>query len=340
MIKKILYIAFHYEYAKKENGTALNYKAWYENFIKLGYEVDTLFYEDYSREELQERIISKVGISKPDMLFFILQQEQIDVGTLKTLKEKGFFTVNFFGDDQWRFDNWSSRFAPHFSACITTDKFSVDKYKEIGQNNIIRSQWASLESHTDVENIKYKYDVTFIGGMNRTRKWIVGELIKRGIDVQCFGGGWDNGRVTYEEMEEIFLTSKISLNLSNSTNYDIRYMMSSLKAFLSTIRAMSLGGKNSSQTKARNFEIPVQGGFQLTDYVPTLEDYFQIGKEVVCYSNIDEAEELIKYYLSHEGEREEARIAGIRRARENHTFQHRIINFMEELEHIKDRQFV
>lgn len=335
MIKKILYIAFQYEYAKKENGTALNYKAWYENFVKLGYEVDTLFYEDHTKEELQQQIIEQVNGLKPDLIFFILQKEQIDVDTLKDLKENNFFTVNFFGDDQWRFDTWSSRFAPHFSACITTDKFSVDKYMEIGQNNIIRSQWASLESHVDVANVKYKYDVTFIGGMNRTRKWFIQELIKRGINIQCFGGGWNNGRVTYEEMEEIFLTSKINLNLSNSINYDMRYMLSSLKAFLSTVRAMSSGGKNSSQIKARNFEIPAQGGFQLTDYVPTLEDYFEIGKEISCYRDIDEAELLIKYYLLHEDEREIMKRSGAKRARLEHTFKNRIVDFMLELEKIK-----
>jgi len=336
MIKTILYIAFQYDNGKKENDYAINYKAWYENFVKLGYEVDTLFYEDYSREDLQQKIIEKSIIVQPDMIFFILQQEQVDVVTLQTLKGKGFFTVNFFGDDQWRFDNWSSRFAAHFSACITTDKFSIDKYKEIGQNNIIRSQWASLESNIDIVNVNYKYDVTFIGGMNRTRKWFIDELIKRGIHIECFGGGWTNGRVTYEEMEEIFLSSKINLNLSNSTNYDIRYIFSSPRAFLSTMRSCISGGKNSSQTKARNFEIPVQGGFQLTDYVPSLEDYFEIGKELVCYGNIDEAEVLIKYYLKHEKERESIKSEGIRKARENHTFQHRIVDYMKELEMIKD----
>ena len=336
MIKTILYIAFQYDNGKKENGYAINYKAWYENFVKLGYDVDALFYEDYTKEVLQEQLIEKASDTKPDVIFFILQQEQIDITTLKTLKEKGFFTVNFFGDDQWRFNSWSSRFAPYFSACITTDKFSIDKYKEIGQNNIIRSQWASLESNVDVTNVKYKYDVTFIGGMNRTRKWFIDVLIKRGINIQCFGAGWSNGRVTYEEMEEIFLTSKINLNLSNSTNYDMRYMLSSPRAFLSTMRAIISGGKNSSQTKARNFEIPVQGGFQLTDYVPTLEEYFDIGKELVCYGDIDEAEVLINYYLRHEKERESIKIAGVKKARDNHTFQHRIINYMQELEAIKD----
>ena len=37
------------------------------------------------------------------------------------------------------------------------------------------------------------------------------------------------------------------------------------------------------QIKGRNFEIPGCGGFLLTDYVPGLERYFQIGEEIVCY---------------------------------------------------------
>ena len=335
MIKKILYVAFQYEYAKKENGTALNYKAWYENFVKLGYEVETLFYEDYSKEDLQIIIVEKSNEIKPDLVFFILQKDQIEVQTLKILKKQGFFTANFFGDDQWRFDNWSSIYAPYFSSCITTDKFSIDKYKVIGQKNIIRSQWASLDSDVPYENVNYKYDVSFIGGINSYRKWFVKELSKRGIKVHCFGNGWDNGRVTYEQMEEIFLTSKINLNISNSTNYDIRYLLSNMRAFLSTLKATVKGGKNSSQTKARNFEIPVQGGFQLTDYVPTIEDYFDIGKELICYNNIDEADNLIYYYLKHEKEREDIKIQGIKKARENHTFKHRMINYMKELEIIK-----
>lgn len=336
MIKKILYVAFQYEYAKKENGTALNYKAWYENFVKLGYEVETLFYEDYSKEDLQKKILEKVNYINPDLIFFILQTEQIETKTLNALKEQGFFTVNFFGDDQWRFDNWSSVYAPYFSACITTDKFSIDNYKVIGQKNIIRSQWASLDSQVSYVEVDYKYDVSFIGGINPYRKWFVKQLSKRGIKVHCFGNGWDNGRVTYGEMEEIFLTSKINLNISNSTNYDIRYLMSNLRAFLSTVKSIVRGGKNRSQTKARNFEIPVQGGFQLTDYVPTIEDYFYIGKELICYNSIDEVENLINYYLKYENVRESIKILGVKRARENHTFKHRIINFMEELESIKD----
>lgn len=337
MVEKILYIAFQYEYGKKENGYALNYEAWYKNFINEGYIVDTIFYESYSIVDLQKEILRRANAIKPDLIFFVLQKKQVTVDTLEKLKRQAFFTVNFFGDDQWRFEDFTSKFAPHFSACITTDKFSVEKYKLIGQKNIIRSQWASLSRNTVCDNVEYKYNVSFIGGISPYRRWFVDVLARRGIKVHCFGSGWDNGRVTYEQMEEIFQCSKINLNISNSVSYDIRYLISNLKAVLGVFRSLWGRGKNSSQTKARNFEIPVQGGFQLTDYVPTLDEYFVIGREVVCYNNIEESYSLIKYYLEHTDERETIKVSGVRRARNNHTFRHRIIRFMEEIEMIKER---
>lgn len=339
MIKKVLYVAFKYSYGKQENGTALNYKAWFENFQLLGYHVDGIFFEDYTHEKLQQEIIQKANALSPDLVFFILQKEQVEIKTLKTLQENSHFTVGFFGDDHWRFDNWSCLYAPFFNACITTDKFSLDKYRAIGQDNVIYSQWASLESNAELVDKDYKYEVSFVGGANAYRKWFVAELGKRNIKVDCFGGGWPRGRVTYEEMEDVFLSSKINLNISNSASYDLAFLTSRFSNFLLSIFRLLRGrAKNSSQIKARNFEIPVQGGFQLTDYVPTLEDYYHIGEEVTCYSNIDEAEKLIRYFLKHVTERETIKLAGVKKARKQHTFKKRIITFMKELEILHDQK--
>ncbi|MCE7556867.1 glycosyltransferase [Aliivibrio fischeri] len=336
-INKIFYVAFKYEYGKKENGLALNYKAFFENFVKLGYDVVPLFYEDYSHEQLQTELLKLANEYNPDMIFFILQKDQIDIKTLNKLKDNGHFTVNFFGDDQWRFDNWSSKYALSLSSCITTDKFSIEKYKKLGQENIVRSQWASLENEITNESENYKYDVSFIGGYNDYRNWFVQTLKKNGINVHCFGNGWDNGRISYSEMEMIFSSSKINLNISNSLSYDIRYLTSNVKTALIFLRSIiKKQGKNSSQIKARNFEIPVQGGFQLTDFVPSLDDYYEIGHDIACYADVDESARLIKYYLNNDKEREEIKIAGIKKSREQHLFLNRIQSFMIELEKIKE----
>ena len=127
--------------------------------------------------------------------------------------------------------------------------------------------------------------------------------------------------------------------MPNSVSYDFRYMMSSLKSFISSVKAyLGKSKKNSSLTKTRNFEIPTQGGFQLTDFVPTLDEYFEIGKEVVCYNTVDEVEKLIKYYLINSSEREIIKEAGIVKARKKHTFKNRIIEFMRDIEKVYENQ--
>ncbi len=332
MIKKILYLGFQYDHGNINNGYAINYKAWYQNFKNLGYEVNALFYDDYTKEELQSEIIKTAKSTNPDLIFFILQSDQVEIETLQLLQDQNFFTTGFFGDDQWRFEDFTSKFACLFSACITTDKFSCDKYRSIGQKNIIRSQWASLTSSVEYENVEYKYDVSFVGGEGAFRKWFVQELGSRGISIHCFGDRWENGRVTYEEMEDVFSTSKINLNISNSVQFDARFLLSNPRNIINAIRSK----KHVSQTKARIFEIPAQGGFEITEYVPCLEDYFDIGKEIICYKDVDEAEQLIKYYLAHENERETIKRAGVKKARAQHTFADRIEFFMKEITVIWD----
>lgn len=153
--------------------------------------------------------------------------------------------------------------------------------------------------------------------------------------MECFGNGWRNGRISYEQMDEIMLTSKINLNISNSISYDIRYLIYNPKNILSLIKSLFKGGsKNIEQPKARIFEIPVRGGFEITEYVSTLEDYFNIGKNIVCYSSVDESALLINYYLKNDSEREQIKINSIKYARENHTYKHRTIEFMKEIENI------
>tara|TARA_B110000977_G_C11088798_1_gene495897 strand:- start:1769 stop:2779 length:1011 start_codon:yes stop_codon:yes gene_type:complete len=326
MIKTILYVGSQYEYSKKENGESLNKRAFFNGFIKLGYVVTPIWYDD-DHKNLQEQIINIAQETKPDIVFFILQENQIKVDTLKKLKKSGFFTVNWFGDDHWRFNLFTKHYANLFSACITTDKFSVEKYKLIGQNNIIRSEWASLDSIAEYKDVEYKYDVSFVGGENPFRRWFVDKLKSLGISVHCFGDRWENGRVTYEEMERIFSVTKVNLNISNTIQYDIRYLTASPRNIINTLR----GGKNKSQVKARVFEVPAQGGFVLTEYVPCIEDYFDLGTEIVCYKDVDEAAILINYYLSNDYERERIKLAGVKKARKKHTYIHRIKHFMEDI---------
>lgn len=100
------------------------------------------------------------------------------------------------------------------------------------------------------------------------------------------------------------------------------------------LRAL-ISAKNVSQVKARSFEIPYYGGFQLTNYLPMLENYFDIGKEIACYSDVDEAITLAKYYLENDDLRENIKQAGIDRARKMHTYLHRHKDVFDQIKRIE-----
>ncbi|MEN8907404.1 MAG: glycosyltransferase, partial [Clostridiales bacterium] len=226
-----------------------------------------------------------------------------------------------FCDDQWRFDTFTKYLAPKLTYSITTDKYSLTKYESLGYKNVILSQWGALEYDQNINfsDIKYKYEISFVGGRNSTREWIINHLKRKGIKVECFGKGWENGRISYEDMRQIFLQSKINLNLSNSISTDIRYLTSSIKNCVNFFRYQ----KRIEQIKARNFEIPCFGGFQLTNYVPGIEEHYVIGDEVAVYSSVDDLCLQLDFYLKNDLIRQKIAVNGYERS-QNYTYTERI----------------
>jgi spore maturation protein CgeB len=272
------------------------------------------------KDALQGDLLAAAERFRPDVVFFTLYEEQFQLDTLDALR-RGALTVNWFCDDQWRFESFSSRYAPHFSWVVTTDRFAVHKYRDRGLEHVILSQWAAGEvGDEDGPGPEgYAFDVSFVGGINPFRKWMVGELAKRGIEVACFGTGWPRGRVGYARMQEIFRTSKVNLNLSNSRSFDLRFAFASLGNLLH-VRGTP---KDKEQIKGRHFEVGAWGGFQLTNYVEFLEDYFEIGKEIAVFGSLDDLPDKIRFYLRDEDLRCAIAASGHRRIRAEHTYDHR-----------------
>lgn len=106
------------------------------------------------------------------------------------------------------------------------------------------------------------------------------------------------GNVSYEEeMPQVFKSTKINLN--------------------PTLRA------NRTGIPLRIVDILGCGGFMLSTHQAELDDFFFDG-EVVYYETTEEAVELMDYYLAHDEEREKVASAGLRRVKEDFSFEDRI----------------
>ena len=322
---KVVYIDYQYHYGKKELGfNSIAVDGFVASFEKLGHEVIPFFYDDLVEDLdlLHKKMKEFCYQNKPDLIFFVLAQDLFDSNLIKDLSSD-FTTVNFFGDDHWRFESFTKKLAHSFSYCVTTDPLALAKYNDIGIDNVILSQWAAIDfNESEIEHDGYyKYDVSFVGGKSPFRSWVVDYLAKKGIKVSCFGVGWDSGPIPSDEMSQVFKETKINLNLSNSCSYDIRFFKDKPFTFM---RQLLRSSKTSSQVKARNFEIPALNGFQLTDYVPFLDRYLKIGEEVACFNNVDELADLIKYYINFEEEREKIKQASHSRMISEHFYINRV----------------
>jgi len=329
--KTILAVLMRYDYGKPERGDSGDKLWFYNNLVKLTGKVEVLWYDDYLQNLplLQQLLFDKVKKINPDLIFFLPFQEQFTFETLDLLK-RSHTTVAWFGDDTWRFDSFSSRYAPHYSYVATTDLFSVPKYKKIGAVPILTEWAAELYSERTGpldESEAYEFDVSFVGGNNRYRAWLIKRLAHSGINVECFGAGWPNGRVSFERMEQIFRKSRINLNISNSINHDIRFVLSSARSLASYFRS----AKRAEQVKARNFEIPLAGGFQLSNYVLGLERHLTIGKEIAIYITPEDCAQLIAYYLENNDSRMDMLLRGHERAKNEHTYLHRLNAILMEI---------
>jgi len=300
----------------------------------------------YGRDKANKLLYKTIEQDKPDLMFTVLLKDELDPATIQKISNTDTVTLNWFCDDQWRFNNYSKFWAPYFNWIVTTNYTALPKYRDIGCSNVIKSQWGC--NHFLYKNIDLplKYNVTFVGYPHGTRRETIHTLRSSGIAVSAWGSGWKLGRLTQNDMIKVFNQSRINLNLPNaSVTLDIPGSLS--RALSNVPFGMSVKNRGTqllsmlrktnrfdypSQIKGRNFEVPGCGGLLLTEKVVGLEEYYDIGKEVVCFDDMDSLVEMSNYYLSHEEERSNIALQGYLRTIRNHTYAHRFTDIFQKLQ--------
>lgn len=95
------------------------------------------------------------------------------------------------------------------------------------------------------------------------------------------------------------------------------------------LNATSLQMKNG--LNQRVFDIPACGAFILTDWRRQIEPLFEIGREVICYHSVEELQDLARYYLQHDQERQAICQRGRDRVLAGHTYSHRLARLIDQM---------
>lgn len=252
---------------------------------------------------------------KPDLILDTYCKTITPTALKRIRKLVGCPIVAHFSDNPFFYD-------PPFSAIenydhfFVKDSFVVDHCKLLGLNNVsYLPQAAHPDFHkpiklTEKDRDFYGSDLSFVGSLYPYRVKIFEAL--EGRDFKIWGTGWWGGipknhfvfkvhqrrGVVQEEKSKVFCASKININTQNFQN-DI----------------------NSVSSKA--FQVACAGGFQIIDYKKDLKELFRIGKEIVVFNDRDELIDKVDKYLSDEKSRKRIAEAGMKRARNEHTFEKR-----------------
>jgi spore maturation protein CgeB len=310
-----------HSYGDPKRELSFEYFNFYLTLEQMGYEV-TLF--DYASEihalgksAMNQKLLKLVQEWKPTITLFSLYTDQFEPAVVDELRRYT-KTICFFHDDTWRVD-YSRFWAKHFDFFTTPDFYGEHKYRQIGLSNAIYFPFGCNENISRNLEIPKKYDVSFVGGWHPYREWLIKKIKKAGIKVEVFGYGWPNGEIDQEGMIRVFNESRINLNLTNSSSWDVRYLASSLRAIKSSLRSK----KTIEQLKARIFEVNGCNAFQLSYFVEGLANCYEIDKEIAVYADVNDLIDKIKFYLAHDELRESIAQAAYSRTIRNHSFAQR-----------------
>lgn len=198
-------------------------------------------------------------------------------------------------------DNYA-RWIKSFDLNLTSSLAAVDWYRAQGaaarylpQGFRPDPRFSQPPNRTD-----FKYPFTFVGSWKPERGALVEQLDALGMAPQLFGKGWKNSRWA-EDPQSIFRSSQINLGIG--------YALASAKI---------------ANAKGRDIECPAMGACYMTTYHWELAEMFEIGKEVLCYRNLEELAEMLTYY----GNRPDACLkiaqAAHIRAHAEHTWEKRL----------------
>ncbi len=318
----VLYVGMRHEYGDPGRGLSFEETNFRSSLEGMGHAVTAFdFMEIAARDGLQQMradLVALAGEAQPDLAFFFLFTDQLDTSTIEAVGRAGRCpTVNWFADDHWRFEDFTRHFAPAFDLAVTTDADSLVKYRSLADTRVHLSQWACNRYAYAKTTDELRHDTTFVGQPHGDRKQTVARLQAEGLPVECWGFGWPAGPLGHEEMVDVFASSRVNLNLSNSSPAP------GLKARVRRILRLHPPPPRPPQIKGRNFEVPGCGGFLLTERVPHLEDYFELGREVAIYEQPEELADRVRHWLEHDAERQAVAEAGYRRVMAEHTYDHR-----------------
>ena len=311
---EIFLICSTYNWEKDLVKAFKNYKKTYhfnwpniENFFKTKVEWE-LFFNDLNNK-LCSNFDNFYDQNKNIIVFIYASDFSISEKTIMYLKRKNVLLISFCWDDLLNFKGVVNGQPVGVSQMSKTVDFNLTMAPEtISKYNFYNSVcyfWDSIKINvvnSKIDRIKIKtFYVLFIGSSYGHRGIFIKKLINKGVKFKCFGKGWENDSLNDEEYENEIRKAPLTLGFS------------------------SVGTTKTITTiKGRDFEVPLLGGLYLTQYSEGLNYYYDLGKDILTYSNFDDCFRKIKMVRNNPEIAHKIRNSGFNQARKISSWDSRI----------------
>lgn len=299
-------------------------KAWEEN----GYQVEFMDWQliklNESVEGMWDRVMAKVMMVSPDIIFLHIQNKDAILDTWVQALQDTAPVVNYVFDVRDKEKSiWLYNLCKHVSLNCLASQEDVNECKAMGYNNAI-----VVQSSADYDFYKSKLKKTDL-------QKPVPEIIFIGMNHQNTNAGFPLAaerqemcaflKSQYGDMFESF-----GMNQENS-----HYIHHSEELHLYQNSKIVIGHNNFKRegySSDRMFRAMGSGAFYLSSYFPGIENMFQREVHLDWWEDFGQLKSLIDFYLSEDAEREAIAEIGSNFVRENHRWADRIKLILNTLE--------
>lgn len=299
---------------------------------------DRVKYFDLNTMPIQNLIPDIVRFS-PDIMITICGPESIlPIHIVRAIRGMAIATAVWFTDDPYAIDNALAVVA-EYDFVFTIDSGCVPYYESSGCKNVFH-----LPLGTDPDifyphpvHPSYYNDVCFIGTGYQNRLRFFEEVLRRlnGVQVQLVGHYWENLRLTGSCMPHIrkkWINPPEAVKYYNGSKIVLNIHRSQDDPLLDKNKAGAPGHSINNRT----FDIAACRAFQLIDYRPDFDQFYQAGAEMIAFESPEECASLINKYLQNSELRMEMARKSYERTIKEHTFSQRVHAMMNIIQKVPD----
>ncbi|MBI1176053.1 glycosyltransferase [bacterium] len=332
---RILTVTF-YRYYNGVRGIEPQFYYLYRVPEQMGFQVDFFDYQTslaIGIDQMRRQFLNLLRGGRYDAVFIATHQDEFDSATLTEARRHS-VVFGWNSDDEWRWDDYSSRYVNDYSFMVTNSPAIMERHRA-AHPNLLHAQWACT-GFWDGTTTKKELDFTFVGQVYGARAGQIHELSAKAA-LQAFGRGtrrfapekpgspWKarlaarlrrilgrldpesvDDTISFEEVNSLWNRSRISFTPLDSSRGGVR------------------------QIKSRVFDMGLSGTLMLAHRSPHLDSYYEPDKEYVPFESMEECLDKARFYLRNEGARRQISTAYAKRTRSEHLWEHRIRRVLTE----------